>query len=269
VLCFYCRVDNPSQTGKSVLIACSTTSFPQESLESALRRIAWAGFSAIELDVSGSGLPDPSELRLRLHAEGLETAAVYAGSAPSGGSESAFDDWAQVGRAASLARDLDCPQVIIAGPDSGSLADLRQGVSLLDKALGALPVEVCLVNRWGTLLASPEQMSELCNFGLPARIRWALDPAQAELAGWDPLDHARLPSPPAHLYWNDLRSGNVVPPGEGELPLFALADSLMGATPPPRSLTVSLQNADPWQVEPLAREIYRQTLVQFEIPESP
>jgi hypothetical protein len=130
--------------------------------------------------------------------------------------------------------------------------------------LGLLPVDICLANRAGTLLSTAGDFAKLWALEVPARAHPALDPAQAELAGWDPLDLSGLPAPPAYVYWNDLSDGRVVPPGEGELPLFALAEKLTASDPAPRSVTVSLENADPWQVEPLAREIYRQTLVQFE-----
>ena len=252
-----------------MLIACSTASFPQEPLESALRRIAWAGFPAVELDLREGDLPEASALRSRLRNEGLETAAIHAGGAPLAVGEAALDVWGRIGRCASLARELDCAQVVLSAPPTGELSALREGLTLLFKALGDVAVRICLVNRANTLLATPEQLAVFNASGLPERVRFALDPAQAELAGWDPLDRTRLPHPPEHVYWNDLRGGIVVPPGEGELPLFALAESLMASTPPPRSLTVSLENADPWQVEPMAREIYRQTVVQFEPSEMP
>jgi sugar phosphate isomerase/epimerase len=269
VLCFYCRAHNPSPTGKTVLIACSSAAFPLESLDSALRRIAWAGFEAVELDFRGTEPPDAEEVRARLRAEGLETAAIFAGTAPAGVEDDALTQWGRIGRLASLARELDCGHIVVAAPESGTLAGLRDGLALLDRALKDLPVDVCLVHRSQTLLSTPGDLTELWRLGVPGRVHLSLDPAQAELAGWDPLDRSALPMGPDHVYWSDLRDGRVVPPGEGELPLFALADSLMATDPSPRSLTVSLENADPWRVEPLAREVYRQTVVQFEIQEAP
>jgi sugar phosphate isomerase/epimerase len=263
VLCFYCSAYNPSRTGKTVLIACSTASFPQESLDSALRRIAWAGFGAVEIDLR-QGEPEASHLRTRLRDEGLETAAIHAGTAPAVAGEAGLAEWGRIGRIAALARELDGAPIVLAAGDTGDLRQLREGLSLLDRALGGFPVDVCLVNGFGTLLSNSEAMNELWRSGLPARMRLALDPAQAELAGWDPLDLSRLPVPPTHIYWNDLRDGRSLPPGEGDLPLFALAEALLASDPPPRSLTVTLENADAWRVEPLAREIYRQTVVQFE-----
>src|SRR5687767_7300200 len=127
---------------KPVLIACSTASFPQESLESAIRRIAWAGFGAVELDLRAAEPPDPWQLRSRLHDEGMEVAAIHCGSAPATGGEAALPEWARLGRIASLARELDCAHIVIAAPETGELAALREGLGLLDKALGDLPVEV-------------------------------------------------------------------------------------------------------------------------------
>ncbi len=251
-----------------MLIACSTASFPQESLESALRRIAWAGFEGVELDLRSSEAPGGSDLQVRLRNEHLQVAAIHAGTAPLGGGEAALEEWGRIGRVAALARELDCGQIVLAAPADGDLAALREGLILLDKALGQLPVDVGVVNRAGSLVSGVDDFARLWELGVPGRLQPALDPAQAELSGWDPLDLSGLPAPPTHVYWNDLRAQSVVPPGEGELPLFALAEKLMGLSRPPRSVSVSLENADPWQVEPLAREVWRQTVIQFEPSEA-
>lgn len=251
-----------------MLIACSTSPFHQESLESAIRRIAWAGFEAVELDLRSEAVPDGVELQSRLRIEQLQAAAIHAGRAPLGSGEAALEEWGRIGRVAALARELDCGHIVLAAPESGDLTAFRDGLALLDKALGQLPVDVCLVNEAGTLVSTAGDFARLWALGVPVRAQAALDPAQAELAGWDPLDLSGLPSFPTHVYWNDLRAQRVVPAGEGELPLFALAEKLMATNPAPRSVTVSLENADPWQVEPLARESYRQTVVQFETSET-
>ena len=64
----------------------------------------------------------------------------------------------------------------------------------------------------------------------------------------------RLPALPRHVYLNDAAGDRVVPPGEGRLDLAGLGQALRergygGA------VCLALENADPWAVEPVAREI--------------
>src|SRR5947207_3701258 len=76
---------NPfSPRGRAVRIACSTASFPQDRLELAVTKVAWAGYDAVELALAGEEVPDAARLRDRLRAEELEVAAVCAGSLPPG-----------------------------------------------------------------------------------------------------------------------------------------------------------------------------------------
>jgi len=82
----------------------------------------------------------------------------------------------------------------------------------------------------------------------------ALDPGQALLAGWNPTALEALPELPRHVYLNDARAGSIASPGDGDLSLDALGESLRqngyGA-----AVSLLLENGDAWDVEPLAREL--------------
>lgn len=250
----------PCGVPRRVLIACSTGGFPQDTLSAALRRIGWAGYAAAEVVLAGASeeLPEADVLRARLNAEELEPAALFIGAAP--GVSDDLDGWARLGRAAALAAELSTPErgglVVAHAPPlgEGTREGLVAGLKLLDRALADTPMTLALVNRAGTLLATPEDFAALWQAGASERLAIALDPAQAELAGWDPVRREGLPVPVRHVYWNDIRQRRPAPAGTGDLPLRVLAETLTGDAAP-RSLTVLLDGADPWAVEPVAHEL--------------
>jgi sugar phosphate isomerase/epimerase len=218
----------------------------------ALAKVAWAGFQAAELPLPGD-LPEEDALRERLRAEDLELAALYAGQAPLGTGEASLVDLARIGRAAAFTRGLDSSIVVVSAPAEGELPELARSLAALDRALGEVAVDLCLVNRSGSILAGRDDFQRLWDHGLPERVGLALDPGQAGLAGWDPLELDALPELPRHVYLNDARDGRIVPPAEGDLDLAALGKALRlrGYS---GSITLLLENADPWAVEPIVRE---------------
>ncbi len=232
-------------------LACSTRSFTQDRLEIALAKVSWAGFRSVELALLEEPFPDAQEVRRRLLANELELAAADCGRLPPGQGEATLADLGRIGRSAALARSLEAPLVVLRAPESGTLADRAAVLILLHRVLAETNVQLCLANTAGSLLATPEQFVELWDARLPDRIGVALDPAQAALAGWNGLDLDRLPELPRHVYFNDARSGRVVPPEEGELDLPGLGAALRlrgyGA-----SVSLLLENAEPWDVEPAA-----------------
>jgi len=242
-------------------LACSTISFPQERPDAAIARIAWAGYSAVELALPDADLPDAEQIRTRLREDELELVAIRAGTLPAAGGEEAMTRLTEIGRAAAFARTLDCGTVVLEPPTAGDITGVAESLKLLDRVLGSLSVDLCLVNRVGTVVAEPEDLEVLWTLGLPSRVGIALDPASAGLAGWDPLDLDLLPEVPRHVYLTDLGARGPVPTGEGTLELDQLASTLRnhdygGA------LCLSLENADPWAVEPLAKEL-RETTEQW------
>jgi sugar phosphate isomerase/epimerase len=235
-----------------VRLACSISAFPGDRLEIALAKVAWAGFRAVELPL-GADLPDEDALRERLRAEDLELAAVYAGTAPLGTGDASLAELARIGRGAAFTRALDGGIVVVTAPSEGDLPELARSLAALDRALGEVAVDLCLVNRRGTLLGRREDLQRLWDHGLPERVGLALDPGHASLSGWDPLDLDGLPELPRHVYLNDARDERIVPPAEGNLDLPGLGEALRlrgyGG-----SVSLLLENADPWAVEPIARE---------------
>lgn len=233
-------------------LACSTASFPEDRLEIAIAKTGWAGYQGVELPLPAE-LPTEDELRYYLRANELELAAVHAGELPLGG-EAALAELARLGRAAALTRALDGSVLVVTAPAEGSLEALLSSLRLLDRALRDVAVDVCLANRTGTLLASPEAQAELWRLRLPERVGLALDPGQALLAGWDPLELDALPELPRHVYLTDAAGGRSVPAGEGVLDLERLGAELRqvgyGG-----SVALRLEHADPWAVEPLAKEL--------------
>jgi sugar phosphate isomerase/epimerase len=233
-----------------VRLACSTAAFPQDRLDIAVAKVAWAGYDGVEVALHGDELPEEEALRARLRAEELELTSVFAGSLLP---EAGADGLVTLGRAAALTRALDGGLCVLTAPAEGDLAAVTAALRLLDRALGPLPVPLCLVNRRATLLEGPEALHALWREGLPERVGLALDPGQAHLCGWDPRGLGALPELPRHVYLSDARGDRAVPPGEGEVDLEGLADGLRlrgyGG-----SVCVLLENADPWAVEPLAQE---------------
>lgn len=233
-------------------LACSIASFPQDRLEIAIAKTGWAGYTGVELLLQAD-LPSVEEVRERLRLNELELAAVHAGTLPLAHAEHGLDELGRIGRAATFARGLDGTTLVVTAPAEGSLEGLAATLRLLDGALKDVAVDTCLANRRGTLLASPEDFARLWSLGLPERVGVALDPAEALLAGWEPVNLEALPEFPRHVYLTDASQDRPVPPGEGRLDLARLGAELRqcGYGGP---VVVVLQNADPWAVEPLAKE---------------
>jgi sugar phosphate isomerase/epimerase len=244
-----------------VRLACSTASFPQDRLETATAKAAWAGFPAVEIAPQPDDYPDPEALRRRLRADELELAAVHAGSlsvsAGEGTDPAAASSTVRAGRLAVTARSLDCSLLIVEPPAEGSAEQLAGSVSLLLRTLagGGLDVDVCLCNRRGTCFSSPAEMTEVRRRVQDAGVslRLALHPVEAVLAGWDPFDLDALPELPRHVYLSDYCSGQAVPPGTGDFNWPRMIDELR-ARAFDGTLSLLLENADPWAVEPVARE---------------
>lgn len=227
--------------------------------------MAWAGFNEVELVLEQEPFPPEGELQERLRAEDLKPAALRLGTLPVGEGEKALHELGRIGRAAALARSLDAALVVLEAPAEGDLPGLAKALELLDRALKAVEVDLCVVNRRGTLLADPEALRDLWRGPVPERLCLALDPGQALLSGWSPLDLDLLPALPRHVYLNDASRERIVPPGEGRLDLKQLGDTLQGRGFR-GSLCLLLQNADPWAVEPLARELSEAAAVWFPLP---
>ncbi len=114
------------------------------------------------------------------------------------------------------------------------------------------PLEEPLVERRGSG-GHPSLRSLPPSRWLADCLEVALDPADAVLARWDPARALeRLPESPRYLYLNDARGGEPVPPGEGDVDWRRLALALAGSLP--SFLTLRLAGAEPWAVEPAARE---------------
>lgn len=242
-------------------LSCSTACFPADRLEIAVAKIGWAGYRHVELALDAATLPPEEALRARLRADELELAAVNAGVIPAAEGDH-VESLAAIGRAAALARSLDGSLLICRAPASGSLRQMAASLELLDLALGGLAVDVCLVNRRETLLDRPEALEELWAHDLSDRYAVALDPAEAHLAGWNPLALDLLPALPRHVYLNDATSVRVVPPGDGDVDLEGLGHALRlrgysGA------ISLVLENADPWDVEPRVKEAYQLAAAWF------
>jgi sugar phosphate isomerase/epimerase len=235
-------------------LACSTRPFSEDRLDLALAKVAWAGYPAVEVNAANGTLPDEELLRARLRAEELELAALDAGVLPVvGASAEGLTDLAALGRAAALVRALDGPLIVARAPAQGELSELAATLRLLDRALDEVAVDVCLLHAPDTLLSTPDDLHALWAIGLPTRVGIALDPALAALAGWDPLALGQLPALPRHVYLTDARNGKATPPGDGEIDLAAFGAALRQAEYS-GAVTVLLENADPWAVEPVARE---------------
>jgi sugar phosphate isomerase/epimerase len=235
-----------------VRFACSTASFPEDRLEIAIAKTGWAGYQGVELSLPAE-LPTEEELRYALRANELELAAIHAGELPAGG-EPVLEALGHFGRAAALTRALDGSSLVVTVPAEGSLDALVSSLRLLDRALRDVAVDLCLANRAESLLSTPDAFAELWRLRLPERVGIALDPGQALLAGWDPVQLDALPELPRHVYLTDAAGGRLVPPGEGTLDLDELGTALRqvgyGG-----SVVLLLQHADPWAVEPLAKEL--------------
>ena len=240
-------------------LGCSTASFPEDRLEIAIAKVAWAGYSGVELAVV-AGLPEEPEVQARLRANGLELAAIHAGALPADPAD--LEALAAIGRAAALTRALDGSVAVVSAPAEGTVQGIAASLRRLDEALRDRAVDVCVAHRRGTPLDTLEALHRLWSLGLPERVGLALDPAQALLAGWNPLDLEALPELPRHVYLTDADGQRSVPPGEGSLDGGALGEALRrcgyGG-----SVVVLLENADPWAVEPIACETFEAAAVWF------
>jgi sugar phosphate isomerase/epimerase len=239
-------------------LACSTASFPLEPLPRALARVSWAGYRAVELALPG-GDPEPaegaSELRDRLQANELQVTAVHAGELSAAAGEAALAAGVRIGRAALLARQLGGERVIVTAPTAGGIEALATGLDQLLAALGGEPVRIAVTNRAQSLLPGPEAMVDLRRRVASSRLELALDPAEAVLAGWDAASAlGALPDVPAYIYLTDARAGQPVPPGEGDVDWPRLAAALRRAGCD-GVVTLRLAGADPWAVEPTAKEV--------------
>jgi sugar phosphate isomerase/epimerase len=245
-------------------LACSTASFPRDRLQTAIAKVQWAGYMAVELHLPLSELPGEEDVRRFILANELELAAVHAGVAPATADAAGMEELVRLGRAAAFTRALDGSIIVVQAPETGSLTGLAGALRTLDRALGSLSADVCLVNRRATVLETPQDLGELWSAGLPSRVGIALDPAHAHLTGWSPTALDDLPELPRHLYLNNARDGSVVPPGEGELDLAGLGYALR-ARGYGGSVAVVLENADAWAVEPIAMETRQAAETWFEL----
>jgi sugar phosphate isomerase/epimerase len=237
-----------------VRFACSTASFPEDRLSIAIAKVAWAGYQEVELHLPGLAAEPLPELQARLNANELRVAAVRAGVLPPEGGEVGVEALTRIGELAAMARSLDCSVLVVETPASGDPAGVARALRMLDGALGGAALDLCVVNAPGTLLAVPEGLHALWGEGLPERVGLALDPGRALLAGWNPADLDVLPELPRHVYLNDAHADRIVPPGEGDLDLEGLGEALRqngyGGV-----VSVRLENADAWAVEPVVREL--------------
>ena len=113
-----------------IRLACSTASFPQEPLERAMARVAWAGFEAVEIALPDQGLEgiDREDLKARLRANELDVAAIHAGRLGARDAQEALEAAGRIGRAALLARELDGSRVVAEPPEDGSMEHLAAGL---------------------------------------------------------------------------------------------------------------------------------------------
>src|SRR5262245_53793028 len=203
-------------------LVCSTASFPLESLPSAIARVAWAEYTAVEIALPG-GDPDllderHDDVAERLRANELDLASLHAGALACGEEDLALEAAGRVGRAAVRGRDLGAEQVVVIAPAEGDLAGLAGTLNSLLRALEEVPVAVLAAHQAGTLLATPGDLAALQQEVPSPRFGLALDPGEAVRAGWNPVRALdRLPGPPRYLYLTDARGAEPVPPGEGEV----------------------------------------------------
>jgi sugar phosphate isomerase/epimerase len=239
-------------------ISCSTRCFPQETIDRALARIAWAGFRAAEVACGPDDVPPPETLGQRLEAEELELVAVDAGAVAASTPEGALEAAAHVGRCAVLAHELGAFRAVLSAPrpDVGSLEHLAYGLAKLLDALGEVPIDLAMRHAGGTLVETPAAFLGLFERVGSPRLTLALDPGEAVLAGWAPeaalaelTDNARI----AHVYFTDAAGGRRVVPGTGEVDWFALAERL-AAYSYRGAVSLLLDVEDPLHAESDAKE---------------
>lgn len=243
-----------------VRLACSTTCFPQDTLDIAIAKAAWAGFRVVEFALPAEIPIRPDFVRDRLRAEEVELAAIHAGAVTIG--DAANADLTRIGKAAVLARGLDCGIVVARIAGDADLVHTADALRLLDRALGDIAIDMCVANGLDTALPDPDALRQLWGLGLPPRIGLALDPGAALLAGWDPSELSLLPVPPRHVYLNDADRGTTVPPGEGRLDPERFAGALLRAGYE-GAVSLVLENAEPWAVEPTTRALHNEMRAWF------
>lgn len=251
-----------------MFLACSTASFPLENLPRGIARVSWAGYRAVELALPG-GEPEraegESELAERLAANELRLAAVQAGELGAADAEAALSAAGRIGRAALLAVKLGGERVVATAPAEGSRETLAAGVGQLLDALAEVPVRIAVANRAGSLIASPNEMGDLVRRVDSPRLEIAFDPGEALIAGWRPAPTlVELPATPGYVYLDDARGGHPAPPGMGDVDWPELARALRQAGYD-GYLTLRLAGADPWAVEPAAKEARFAALQWFEL----
>jgi sugar phosphate isomerase/epimerase len=236
-------------------LACSTTSFPAESTSRAITRAAWAGFRAVEIPFGEelTNAEGEAALRQRLSGDELELAAFSAGELGAMDMAAALAAAGTIGRAALLANRMDARQVVVTAPESGTIEHLGAGLTSLLNVIAAVPVRVCIANRAGTLVATVGDLAELRRRVPGDGLGLTLDPGEAVRAGWDPAELERLPELPTYVYLDDAAGGALAPPGMGEVDWPGLASALRGANYG-GYVTLRLAGADPWAVEPAAKE---------------
>jgi sugar phosphate isomerase/epimerase len=241
-------------------IACSTRCFPEEGLDRALVRIAWAGFRAAEVLYAPGDTVSAGALGQRLEADALELVAIDAGSVVAPSVEGTLEAMAHVGRAAVLAQELGAPRVVLSPPasDAGSLEHLAHGLARLLEALADLPVDLALRHAPASLIETPTAFRTLYEQVGSPRFAFALDPAGAGLAGWraeEALEELAGDSAPrvAHVYFTDLLDGRRVVPGAGTVDWSALAARL-AAYDYHGAVSLLLDVEDPLHAETDAKE---------------
>lgn len=236
-------------------LACSTASFPLESTARAIVRAAWAGFRSVEIPFAEelAGPEREAELRQRLSEDEIQLAALQAGELGATDIAAALAAAGTVGRAALAAQRLDARQVVVTAPATGTVEHLAAGLVSLLNVIAEVPAQVCVVNRAGTLVATAADMADLRRRVPGERLGLALDPGEAVRAGWDPAALEELPELPAYVYLNDAAGGVLVPPGAGEVEWPRLAGALRAAGYS-GYVTLRLEGAEPWAIEPAAKE---------------
>ena len=250
----------------AIRLACASSSFPADDLATVVRKAAWAGYAGVELTLRGatSDRVRAEDLTPVLRANEVTLVAVDAGVLAVESPAVVEATAARIGRAAVLTKALDGSRVVLAAPsaDGTEWDAFASALRLLLTALHTrdLEVDVCVVNRAGTLVAAPGDWERLRAEIEAPRLALALDPAEALRAGWAPDRLNDLPVPPAHVYLNDAAGDTVTPAGQGEVDWPNLV-AMLRSSEYEGYLSLALSGAGPWEVEPVAKET--RELAQF------
>lgn len=241
----------------SAHFACTTASLPSETTEGAFRRIAWAGFRAVEVS-RDYPLGDPEEIRGALAAHGLVGSAFRLPMFPGEGSETGApidldseEDIARVlAHAGRWAEKAGLDHLVCPAPTLGDRPRLLRILRLTDLLLEDSPTPIELAHGPGGVLEERRHFHWLWEDGVPRRFGIAVDPALLPanstapwLDGW--------PVPPGRLYLTDRLGDHLCPLGQGELDWDA------GWPPEQRGLVAAcawIRGVDPWEMEPALRE---------------